>query len=93
MPLAGRDEELAVLEKAWEDVGEGGLCVLLTGARGSGKSRLVAEFVHRLRDGGSAPLYLYGRCHAIGDERPAAPLIALLRRWLHLPRAPSPASE
>ena len=93
LPLAGRDEELAVLDKAWKDVGEGGLCVLLTGARGSGKSRLVAEFVHRLREEGSAPLYLYGRCHAIGDERPAAPLIALLRRWLHLPSGTQPGER
>ncbi|MEC8511334.1 MAG: AAA family ATPase [Planctomycetota bacterium] len=93
LPLAGRDEELALLEEAWKDAGHGGLCVLLTGPRGSGKSRLVAEFVHRLRAGGDAPLYLYGRCHAIGDERPAAPLIALLRRWLHLPSGTHPGER
>lgn len=93
LPLAGRDEELAVLGRAWEDVDDGGLCVLLTGPRGSGKSRLVTEFVHRLREGGGAPLYLYGRCNAIGDERPAAPLIALLRRWLHLPSGAQPGER
>lgn len=93
LPLAGRDEELAVLSGAWDDVPEGGLCVLLTGPRGSGKSRLVAEFVHRLRRSGAAPLYLYGRCNAIGDERPAAPLIALLRRWLHLPSGTRPGAR
>ena len=93
LPMAGRDEELAVLGRAWEDVDSGGLCVLLTGPRGSGKSRLVTEFVHRLREGGGAPLYLYGRCNAIGDERPAAPLIALLRRWLHLPSGTQPGER
>lgn len=92
LPLAGRERELDELSNAWLAVARGGAgaAVLLTGERGAGKSRLVTEFVHRLRRGAHPALYLYGRCNAIGDDRPAAPLIQLLRRWLHLPSGVAP---
>ena len=93
LPLVGRDAELRELMDAWHSTKSGGLAVLLTGGRGTGKSRLIAEFVHHLRQSDSPPLYLYGRCNAIGDERPGAPLIALLRRWLHLPSGTRPGAR
>lgn len=93
LPLVGRDDEMRALDDAWRATKSGGVAVLLTGRRGTGKSRLVAEFVHQLRQSTSPPLYLYGRCNAIGDERPGAPLIALLRRWLHLPSGTQPGSR
>ncbi|MGD2017214.1 MAG: AAA family ATPase [Planctomycetota bacterium] len=95
-PLVGRDQELATLEAAWERAREGGAAVLLQGERGTGKSRLVSEFVHRIRGRDAAPpLYVYGRCEPVTDERPGATLLALLRRWLHLPQdmAPGPRSK
>lgn len=96
LPLVGRDEELARLAEAWRRTSAGeGAAAFLTGERGAGKSRLVAEFVHRLRRTDDPALYLYGRCDAIGDERPGAPLLKIARRWLHLPpgAAPGPRSR
>lgn len=93
LPLVARGESMAALHDAWDEAHRAGVAVLLTGERGSGKSRLVAEFAHRLRQTGEPPLYLYGRCDAITDERPGAPLLALLRRWLHLPRGADPGSR
>ncbi len=86
VPMVGRDDELRSLNEAWLEARENGLSVLLSGEQGSGKSRLIAEFAHGVRLVGSEPpLYLYARCDSVGDGRPAAPLISLLRRWLHLP--------
>ncbi|MFT7076014.1 MAG: tetratricopeptide (TPR) repeat protein [Planctomycetota bacterium] len=86
IPLVGREDELDALDVAWAQARSGGLSVLLSGEQGSGKSRLIAEFAHRVRHSDrEAPLYLYARCDSVGDARPGAPLISLLRRWLHLP--------
>ena len=95
-PLVGRDGELAALARAWSRVGESGGAVLLQGDRGTGKSRLVSEFVHRIRRTSAAPpLYVYGRCEPITEARPGATLLGLLRRWLHLPQdePPGPRSK
>jgi hypothetical protein len=50
-PLVGRDEELAMLERRWQEAknGEGGV-VLLSGEPGIGKSRLAQALVERLSD-------------------------------------------
>ena len=43
-PLVGRDEELGLLQRRWEQAKEGaGQVVLLSGEPGIGKSRLVQE--------------------------------------------------
>jgi len=50
-PLAGRDEEIALLLRRWERVRQGeGQLVLVSGEPGIGKSRLIEEFHARLRD-------------------------------------------
>jgi len=92
LPLVGRSAELERLHVLWYLTRAGsGRGVWLEGERGSGKSRLVAELAHRMRRSDVAPpLYLYGRCGELEDERPAAAILALLHRWLHLPREASP---
>ena len=50
-PFVGRNEEMRSLSGSWEQVRDGSGCVLLIGgATGAGKSRLVAEFVETLDD-------------------------------------------
>lgn len=96
LPLVGRDGELAQLGSAWERASRNGAVALLRGDRGVGKSRLVTDFVHRVRSRAeSPPVYIYGRCERVTEERPGATLLTLLRRWLHLPHdvAPGPRSR
>jgi class 3 adenylate cyclase len=50
-PLAGREEEIAILVRRWERARQGdGQLVLIVGEPGLGKSRLVEELHSRLRD-------------------------------------------
>jgi class 3 adenylate cyclase len=50
-PFVGREEEMAMLVRRWERVGQGdGQLVLIVGESGLGKSRLIEEFHGRLRD-------------------------------------------
>jgi predicted ATPase len=50
-PLVGRDEELALLLRRWEEVKRGdGCAVLISGEPGIGKSRLIQAMQERLRD-------------------------------------------
>jgi len=50
-PLVGREEEIAMLMRRWERAQQGdGQLVMIVGAPGLGKSRLIEEFHGRLRD-------------------------------------------
>ena len=50
-PLAGRDEEIAMLMRRWERARQGdGQLVLIVGEPGLGKSRLIEEFHLRLKE-------------------------------------------
>ena len=56
-PFVARHEEVAALEAAWADVvGGAGRAVFVSGAPGSGKSRLVSEVCTRLHAEGAAVL-------------------------------------
>ena len=50
-PLVGREEEIAMLMRRWEQARQGnGQLVLIVGEPGIGKSRLIEEFHARVRD-------------------------------------------
>lgn len=75
-PLAGRDEELAALERAWQEACSTRSVRLVTviGDAGMGKSRLVHEAV--LRHG--AGHVLRGRCLPYGDGITFWPLVDMV---------------
>ncbi|MCP3915573.1 MAG: AAA family ATPase [bacterium] len=104
LPLVGRERELARLRTAYETVlgclkSDGdrvhacGSVVWLAGEPGAGKTRLVTEFVRRVRATDDPPFFLYGRCIPFEEEQPGQPVIALLRRWLQLPSGPAGRRE
>lgn len=68
----------------------GGACVCIEGAVGTGKSRLVNEFTSRTRTSSDPPLYLYGRCRELEEERPCHPILRLLEKYLRLPVGMAP---
>lgn len=94
--LVGRERELQELLDAFrEATGEGaearhGGAVWLSGESGAGKSRLVNELAARVRVSETPPLYLYGRCRELQEERPAQPMLRMLERWLRLPPRAAP---
>jgi serine/threonine protein kinase/tetratricopeptide (TPR) repeat protein len=69
---------------------QGGACLILQGPAGTGKSRLINEFVSRARTSSDPPLYLYGRCRELDEERPCHPILRLLERYLRLPDGVAP---
>ncbi|MDH4062519.1 MAG: AAA family ATPase, partial [Aquincola sp.] len=75
-PLAGRDEELAALAQAWEDVTNGRVVRLVTviGDAGMGKSRLIHEVVQRHA---AHATVLRGRCLPYGDGITFWPLVEM----------------
>lgn len=76
--LVGRRPEWLLLMDSWERSGAGGAhCVLLHGAAGAGKTRLVSEFAEFLRRRGFTTAYT--RCRPLAGEVALAPVLALLR--------------
>ncbi len=84
--LVGRDEELAWLERALDDVERGGVrTVLVTGEPGVGKTRLVADLAHGAGVDGAC--VAIAQCYAGLDPLPLAPVAQwlgepALERWL-----------
>ena len=76
-PLTGRDEELAVLNQAWQETCDTRSARLVTvvGEAGMGKSRLVFEAVSRH---GSEARVLRGRCLPYGDGITFWPLVEMV---------------
>ena len=85
-PLIGREEELQLLRNCWEQAQDGnGRAVLLGGAAGIGKSRLVQAFKdHVMRDGAIAIEF---RCSPYCQNTALFPLIQHLERRLEFARS------
>jgi len=78
--LVGRESELAHLSRHWERVRRGrGSMVLVEGAAGLGKGRLVRELIGKARDRGA--LCLAGRCPS-AHGLPFTPLSAGVERHI-----------
>jgi class 3 adenylate cyclase len=79
-PLVGREDEVARLRSAVEELCEGrGQLLLLVGEVGIGKTRLLGE----LRTiAGDRALWLEGHCRSYGGELLYWPFVDILRRWL-----------
>jgi len=77
-PLVGRDEELAALAQAYQEVSSGRAVRLVTviGDAGAGKSRLVVEVVERIA---AHAQVVRGRCLPYGDGITFWPLVTMLR--------------
>ena len=78
-PLVGREEEIALLLRRWQQVKDGeGHVVLLSGEPGIGKSRLVREVRARLKD--EPHVRLLYQCSPHHTTSPLHPLIEQLER-------------
>jgi class 3 adenylate cyclase len=74
VPIFGREAELAVLRRAWEQAKSGGVqAVLLTGEAGIGKSRLLQAFVDTATADQPAPRIF--QCSPLHSENPFWPLV------------------
>ena len=67
--MVGRDQELEALERSWRSAGQ---LIVIQGAAGIGKSRLVREFASKVRDSGG--IVLTGRCSPTAIDVPLRPL-------------------
>src|SRR5437879_2505541 len=89
-PLAGRQQELQVLEERWNAAAAGrGQVVMLSGEAGIGKSRLLFELRHRLPP---ACPWLVGQCSPQTTTVPYLPVIEMVSESLGL-RDDAPESE
>jgi class 3 adenylate cyclase/tetratricopeptide (TPR) repeat protein len=81
--LIGRNAELEQLLTAMRDLENGqGAIIAITGDAGTGKSRLLDEFEHRLK--GKTINWITGYAFAHTQHVPYFPLVHLVRRWLDL---------
>jgi class 3 adenylate cyclase/tetratricopeptide (TPR) repeat protein len=77
-PFVGRDDTLAMLERAWQAAREGqGQAALVVGEPGIGKSRLLLEFRRLV---GAGATWLEGDCISFGQAIPFLPVIAMLKQ-------------
>jgi class 3 adenylate cyclase/tetratricopeptide (TPR) repeat protein len=77
-PFVGRKREMAMLEQLREQAAAGeGQVVGIAAEAGSGKSRLVYELRHRLRE--QPVLLLAGRCLSYAGGMPYLPILNMLR--------------
>jgi class 3 adenylate cyclase/predicted ATPase len=80
-PLVGRDEEIALLRKRWQQAKEGeGEVVLLSGEAGIGKSRIVRGFQDGLAAEPCRQILFYGSSYYANSA--FHPLIEQGERWL-----------
>ncbi|MCO6414663.1 AAA family ATPase [Siccirubricoccus sp. KC 17139] len=83
-PMVNREEELALLRRAWEGAAGGaGRAVLLRGEAGVGKSRLLQELRSRIPDDNCVGL----QCLPEHQTAALQPAVEAMLRLLDLPRA------
>jgi DNA-binding SARP family transcriptional activator len=80
-PFVGRDRVLQRLHDEMDraDGGNGGV-VLISGEPGAGKTRVVAEFAHRVAQTGVLTLWGFGSVH--GDLMPFGPFVEALESYV-----------
>jgi predicted ATPase len=85
----GRAQELALLHERLAQAASGqGQVIGISGEPGMGKSRLLAEFIHRLE--GQTVTYCEGHCLAYGSATPYLPVRDLLQQLWSLPDPAAP---
>ncbi|MGE0827224.1 MAG: adenylate/guanylate cyclase domain-containing protein [Candidatus Binatia bacterium] len=91
-PLIGRDEELALLRRRWEQAKEGeGQVVLLSGEAGIGKSRLVQEMKNQVSAEGATRIEF--RCSPYHQNSAYYPLLTHLQRLLQFAADDAPPTK
>jgi class 3 adenylate cyclase/tetratricopeptide (TPR) repeat protein len=91
-PLVGREEELELLMRRWQQVKDGeGRVVLIAGEAGIGKSRLIAALEERLKDEAHACLHYFCQPHHQGSA--LQPVVAQLQHAAHFAVNDTPADK
>jgi len=91
-PLVGREEEVRLLLKRWEQVKEGmGQVVMLSGEAGIGKSRLVEELKEQVAREGYTRIEF--RCSPYYQNSALYPVIEHVQHVLQLQRDDSPQAK
>ncbi len=90
--LVGRDEEVGLLRRRWEQSKEGlGQVVLITGEPGIGKTTLVETLRTEVRREGATRITF--RCSPYHHNSALYPVIEHLQRWLQFERDELPAAR
>ncbi|MGE0822974.1 MAG: adenylate/guanylate cyclase domain-containing protein [Candidatus Binatia bacterium] len=91
-PLVGREEELGLLRRRWEQAKDGaGQVVLLSGEPGIGKSRLVQVLKEQVSAEGATRIEF--RCSPYHQNSALYPIIDHLQRLLRFAREDSPQEK
>ncbi|MGE0820668.1 MAG: adenylate/guanylate cyclase domain-containing protein [Candidatus Binatia bacterium] len=91
-PLVGRDEELALLQRRWQQAKEGeGQIVLLSGEAGIGKSRLVQELKDAVTREGAVRIEF--RCSPYHQNSAFYPILDHLQRLLQFVPEDTPQTK